>query len=57
MDFIELFNASGMKLKEFSEYFEIPQKTIEHWKYGRRECAPYLIELMYYKLKNEKIIK
>lgn len=53
----ELRTQAGMTQKAFSEYFEIPKRTIEDWEGERRTCATYLIKLMEYKLKKEGIIK
>lgn len=49
----ELRQRSGMTQKEFSEYFEIPKRTIENWDGGARKCPEYLIALMEYKLIKE----
>lgn len=57
MTFKELRQASGMNKKQFSEYFEIPYRTIQNWEGGQRECPTYLLELMKYKLKKEQLIK
>ena len=54
MTFKELRIASGMSQREFSEYFGIPKRTIEDWERGARECVPYLLDLMKYKLEKEK---
>lgn len=43
-----------MSQREFSEYFGIPKRTIEDWERGSRECVPYLLDLMKYKLEKEK---
>lgn len=56
MEFKELLEKSGMSMAEYSRYFGIPVRTIQDWKYEKRTCAEYIIELMYYKLKNEKLI-
>jgi DNA-binding transcriptional regulator YiaG len=53
MTFKELKEASGMNIKQFSEYFNIPYKTVQKWNSGERSCHDYLIDLMHYKLKNE----
>lgn len=53
----ELRIATGMTQKVFSEYFGIPKRTIENWEGGQRECPPYLLELMKYKLEKEGLIK
>lgn len=53
----ELRKKAGMTQKDFSEYFGIPKRTIEDWEGERNKCSDYLFDLMYYKLKNEGIIK
>ena len=53
MTFKELRIASGMTQRQFAEYFGIPKRTIEDWERGIAKCAPYLLELMKYKLDNE----
>lgn len=56
MTFEELRKKSGMTQKDFSEYFEIPKRTVEDWDRGARKCPSYLLALMKYKLEKEKII-
>ncbi|MBQ2862498.1 MAG: transcriptional regulator [Oscillospiraceae bacterium] len=56
MDFKELREKSGMTFKAFSDYFNIPMRTLQGWEYGERKCPPYLLDLMEYKLRCEKII-
>lgn len=55
--FNHILSESKMKLKEFSEYFGIPYRTVQDWKAERRKCPEYLLSLMEYKLKHENIIK
>lgn len=57
MTFKELRLQSGMTQQQFADYFCIPKRTIEDWERGVRKCNSYLIDLMLYKLVNEKIIK
>ena len=54
MTFKEIRQASGMNLKQFSEYFGIPYRTIQHWEQGTRQCPEYLLNLIQYKLNIEK---
>lgn len=49
----ELRTSHGMNIKEFSDYFNIPYRTVQNWDAGVRECPEYLLELMKYKLNNE----
>jgi DNA-binding transcriptional regulator YiaG len=53
--FKELRQQSGMNLKQFSEFFEIPYCTAQNWEIGRRRCPPYLLNLMEYKMKHERV--
>lgn len=53
----ELRQATGMTQKQFSEYFNIPKRTIEDWETDERKCKPYLIDLMLYKLEHEGKLK
>ena len=57
MTFEELLKASGMNIARFSEYFEIPYRTVQNWKLGLRECPEYLIKLIEYKLTKEGVLK
>ncbi len=52
----ELREKSGMSPTVFSTYFEIPYRTLHHWEAGTRECPPYLMKLIEYKLINEGFI-
>lgn len=45
--------SSGMTQKEFSDYFGIPIRTIQDWESERRNCLPYILDLMEYRLKQE----
>lgn len=54
MTFKELRKESGMTQKAFSEHFGIPLRTIENWERNVNKCPQYLLNLMEYKLNNEK---
>lgn len=56
MNIKELRKKTGWTQKAFGEYFKIPHRTIQDWEGGQRKCSEYLLELMVYKLTNEKII-
>lgn len=49
--------SSGMSKSKFAEYFQIPYRTIQNWELNINKCPTYLLKLMEYKLKNEKVIK
>ena len=54
MGFKELRESSGMNKKEFSDYFKIPYRTVQNWELGLRPCPEYIVDLIEYKLNNEK---
>ena len=53
MSFKELRIETGMSQSQFAEFFNISVRTIQGWDAERRQCPPYLIDLMLYKLNNE----
>lgn len=52
---IELRTSTGMTRREFCEYFEIPYWTLQDWELGNRKMPDYLLRLMAYKAKMEKL--
>ena len=51
----KLRESTGMNLKEFCEYFEIPYMTETDWELGNRRVPLYLLRLMEYKIQMEKL--
>lgn len=51
----KLRESTGMNRKEFCEYFEIPYMTGTDWELGNRKMPQYLLRLMAYKIKIEKL--
>lgn len=54
MKFKELRESSGMNKTSFAKYFNVPYRTVQNWESGVSSCPEYLLELMEYKLINEK---
>ncbi len=54
---IELRASTGMNRKEFCEYFEIPYMTVSDWEHGNRRVPKYLLRLLEYYVKKEKMNK
>ncbi len=46
---IRLREETGMSRKEFSEYFQVPYRTLQDWELGNRTMPDYLLRLMMYK--------
>ena len=56
MNIKELRTLSGMSQGKFADYFHIPKHTLQNWEQEQRQCPIYLIELIEYKLRKEKMI-
>lgn len=56
MNIKKLRYASGMTQKEFSDFFDIPKRTIENWEGEQHKCPDYVIKLIEYKLRNEGLV-
>ena len=54
-ELIKLRESTGMNKKKFSEYFGIPYRTFQDWALGNRREPEYLLRLMEYKVKMEKL--
>ncbi len=52
----ELRTLSKMTQQEFADYFGMSKRSVESWEGGQRQCPDYLINLIEYKLQNEKLI-
>jgi len=58
--FKKIREQTGMNKKEFAKYFDIPYRTIVNWESesvseGRR-CPEYVLKLIEFRLKAEKLI-
>ncbi|MDE7207280.1 MAG: helix-turn-helix domain-containing protein [Lachnospiraceae bacterium] len=53
---MKLRESTGMNRRQFAEYFEIPYRTVQDWELGSREMPEYLLRLIAYKLKMEKLM-
>ena len=51
----KLRESTGMNRKEFCEYFEIPYMTETDWELGNRKMPQYLLRLMEYKVRIERL--
>jgi len=47
----------GMNRREFSDYMEIPLRTLEEWEAGRRKMPDYLLRLIVYYTKTEILLR
>lgn len=54
--FHTLRTRAGMNLKEFSDMFGIPYRTVQNWDSGERTPPEYVVLMIEYILKSEKLI-
>ena len=54
---IDLRKSTGINRREFCEYFEIPYRTMTDWELGNRTMPAYLLRVMAYKVKMEKLVE
>ena len=54
MEFKEVLNSSGMSLKQFSELFNIPYRTVQDWNASKRTPPEYVLNLIIDKLNEKK---
>lgn len=53
----KLRESTGMNRKEFCEYFGIPYRTMSDWELGNRKLPDYVLRMMAYQVKMEKLDK
>ena len=53
----ELREKTGMSQRMFSEYFDIPLRTVHDWEQGRRNPPAYIPEMIEKIIRYEKLEK
>ena len=48
---------TGMNRREFCECFDIPYRTVTDWELGNRHAPEYVLRLLEYYIRSEKICK
>ena len=57
MSLRQLRERTGMNRRQFAEYFGVPYRTMQEWELGGRRVPDYLLRLMEYKVRIEKLEK
>lgn len=53
----ELRESTGMNRREFCDYFCIPYRTVTEWERDNRHAPEYVIRLLEYYIRMEKLMK
>ena len=53
----ELRTEAGLNRREFSEYTQIPVRTLEDWEAGKRTPPEYIPRLISYQLGYDALVK
>ena len=53
----ELRELTGMNRRQFCDFFEIPYRTVSEWERDGRHAPDYLLRLLEYYIRMEKITK
>ncbi len=56
MEVKALRESMNMNRRQFCDYFGIPYRTVFDWEAGKRTMPEYVIRLMEYKAKAEKML-
>ena len=56
IELLELRKNMGMNRRQFAEYFGITYRTVQDWELGNRKMPEYLLRLIEYKAKVEKML-
>ena len=51
---VKVREQTNMNRKEFAEWLGIPYRTMQEWELGRRAMPKYVLDLISYKVQNEK---
>lgn len=46
MEIKEILDKYGISMKQLSEKFEIPYRTVQDWKAGCRKAPPYVLKMI-----------
>ena len=57
MDIKELRAKTGLTQKAFSEWLNIPKRTIEDWETGKRVPPPYVVELIAFLIEHDDTLQ
>lgn len=53
----DLRRMTDLTQSDFASYIGVSKRTVESWEQGRRNCPEYVIQLIWYNLEHEGMIK
>ncbi len=52
----DIRQSTGLSQSKFCELLNIPKRTLQDWEQGLRQCPEYVVELIAYRVKNDRKI-
>ena len=52
----EMREVTGLSQSKFANAIGVPVRTLQYWEQDKRTPPPYVVALIEYKLRNEKLI-
>lgn len=53
----DIRKSTGLSQAKFCEMLNIPAPTLKKWEQGQRECPPYVVELIAYRVEHDPIFE
>ena len=53
----DIRKSTGLSQNQFSDALHIPRPSLKKWEQGQRECPPYVVELIAYRVENDPQFK
>lgn len=53
----DIRKSTGLSQGKFCEALNIPVFTLRKWEQGVRECPPYVVELIAYRVQHDPVFK
>lgn len=50
---LDIRKSTGLSQDKFCAALNIPAPTLRKWEQGQRECPPYVVELIAYRVKHD----
>ena len=53
----EIRKSTGLSQAQFCDLLGIPAASLNKWEQGQRECPPYVVELIAYRVEHDPVFE